>query len=207
MMRIQLQHSPTTPGGPCRRCGLIYSIKTAYTTCFEEGDTLETWRARQNKAVLDMLIPHKAKVSMEIATHCPFCKTQMRWLLHDDIDIYTCSSISRMQVCPISFEETIQHPPEVRAKGITDGILLSFSFVIDNYLIKVEFSDYVYGGWRANVINTEPVLIVDRIVDPLPGSSDRRKWIPVLSIPYTFEIDWQNLDAFKRRLKTWIIFS
>lgn len=46
-MGQQLRHDPAVVGGPCRRCGLVYSPKTAYTPCFEEGDTLETWKARQ----------------------------------------------------------------------------------------------------------------------------------------------------------------
>jgi hypothetical protein len=51
-MGKQLQHVPSGPGGvggPCARCGLVYSIKTAYTPCFKEGDTFETWQARQNE--------------------------------------------------------------------------------------------------------------------------------------------------------------
>ena len=50
-----MQHGPSGPGGvggPCRRCGLVYSVKTAYTPCFEEGDTLETWQARQNEIIV-----------------------------------------------------------------------------------------------------------------------------------------------------------
>lgn len=43
----QLQHDTGPQGGqPCRRCGLRYSIKTAYVPCFLEGDTYQTWYAR-----------------------------------------------------------------------------------------------------------------------------------------------------------------
>ena len=44
----QLQHDTPGPGGgkPCRRCGMVYSPKTAYVPCFVEGDTRETWLAR-----------------------------------------------------------------------------------------------------------------------------------------------------------------
>lgn len=56
-MGQQLQHNPSHTGGPCQRCGLSYSIKTAYVSCFEEGDTFETWRARQNEGVQELLKP------------------------------------------------------------------------------------------------------------------------------------------------------
>jgi len=49
--RRQLQHLPFEAGGPCRRCGIRYSMKTSYVPCFEEGDTFETWAIRQNEAV------------------------------------------------------------------------------------------------------------------------------------------------------------
>jgi hypothetical protein len=49
--RKQLQHTPTTAGSPCTRCRLVYSWKTSSIPCFVEGDTFETWRARQNEAV------------------------------------------------------------------------------------------------------------------------------------------------------------
>jgi hypothetical protein len=48
----RMQHSPIHAGGPCKHCGLTYSSKTAYVPCLEDGETLETWRARQNEAVL-----------------------------------------------------------------------------------------------------------------------------------------------------------
>jgi hypothetical protein len=57
VMGKQLQHIPSGPGGvggPCKRCGLVYSIKTAYTPCFEEGDTFEIWQARQNEVIPDL---------------------------------------------------------------------------------------------------------------------------------------------------------
>lgn len=48
----QLQHAPKFEGGPCRRCGISYSWKTAYVPCFSSDDTFETWASRQNKEVL-----------------------------------------------------------------------------------------------------------------------------------------------------------
>lgn len=48
----RMQHNPIYVGGPCRHCGLSYAIKTAYTPCLEDGETLESWRARQSEAVL-----------------------------------------------------------------------------------------------------------------------------------------------------------
>ena len=41
-----MRHCPPDTGEPCERCGLIYSPATAYIPCFDEGDTLETWKAR-----------------------------------------------------------------------------------------------------------------------------------------------------------------
>lgn len=46
-MGKQLQHQINAPGAPCNRCGLVYSHETAYIACFEEGDTFDTWLARQ----------------------------------------------------------------------------------------------------------------------------------------------------------------
>jgi hypothetical protein len=51
-LREPLQHAPMSIGGPCRRCGLRYSPKISYVACFEEGDTLETWMARQHDETL-----------------------------------------------------------------------------------------------------------------------------------------------------------
>ena len=61
-MGKQLSHDPLYGGGPCRRCGLRYSIANSYVPCFEEGDTLETWRARQNEGVLAQLPAPNAAV-------------------------------------------------------------------------------------------------------------------------------------------------
>jgi hypothetical protein len=58
-MGKQLQHCPHPEGGPCCRCGLRYSLKTSYIPCFEEGDTFETWKARQNEAVQELLPKQK----------------------------------------------------------------------------------------------------------------------------------------------------
>lgn len=65
-MGKQLQHDtgPHDTGlhvtGPyveqlCKRCGLRYSPETAYVSCFEEGDTHETWLARQHPEVQKVL--------------------------------------------------------------------------------------------------------------------------------------------------------
>jgi hypothetical protein len=151
---------------------------------------------------------------MEITTTCPLCKTPMRWLLHDDRDVYTCNDISKQHECPIDFEEEIQYPDGVYTSNMTDGTLLSFSFCLDDYHIMVESSKQTSQIWREDVPCTDsPVFIVSSFEDPpleLAGSSKpkgRRKWFPVCRIPYTFEIDWHHLDNFKERLKTWIIFS
>lgn len=53
----QLQHDPTRLGGPCRRCSLKYTAKTAYIPCFEEGDTFGTWLARLNEEARELAAP------------------------------------------------------------------------------------------------------------------------------------------------------
>jgi hypothetical protein len=50
-MGEQLQHVTSSPGAPCQRCGLRYSMKTSYVPCFEQGDTYDSWYARQDEAV------------------------------------------------------------------------------------------------------------------------------------------------------------
>jgi len=55
-MGRQLVHDTVVTGGPCRRCGLSYSTKTAYVPCFEEGDTWETWKARQPEELQPLLM-------------------------------------------------------------------------------------------------------------------------------------------------------
>lgn len=53
-MGKQLQHDTGPQGGqPCSRCGIKHSRATAYIPCFEEGDTLATWQAR-NQETLDV---------------------------------------------------------------------------------------------------------------------------------------------------------
>lgn len=55
-MAEQLQHDTGPEGGqPCRRCGLRYSPATAYVPCFQEGDTYETWFARQHPDIQKLL--------------------------------------------------------------------------------------------------------------------------------------------------------
>jgi hypothetical protein len=50
----QLQHSPSSVGGPCVRCGLRYSPQTAYIPCFLDGETKEQWKARLKKYGLEL---------------------------------------------------------------------------------------------------------------------------------------------------------
>jgi len=136
---------------------------------------------------------------MEISATCPACHRPMRWLLHDDIDIYICGSTAGRYECPISFEEEIQHPAGVPVTSITEGVLMAFSFIIENYQIRV--TQYPS--------HSGPLFTVTRFVDTvtLEPERARREWFRIFQIPYTFEIDWQHLDKFKQKLKTWIIFS
>ncbi len=56
-MNQQLQHDPTRLGGPCRRCSLKYTVKTAYIPCFVEGDTYGTWLARLPEEARELAAP------------------------------------------------------------------------------------------------------------------------------------------------------
>jgi len=56
-MGRQFRHDSASIGAPCGRCGLVYSPKTAYVPCFEEGDTFESWRARQPEELRPTLQP------------------------------------------------------------------------------------------------------------------------------------------------------
>jgi len=60
MGRRQFRHDSTSIGAPCGRCGLVYSPKTAYVPCFEEGDSFETWKARQPVELQPLLKPPPA---------------------------------------------------------------------------------------------------------------------------------------------------
>ena len=56
-MGRQFRHDSSSIGDPCGRCGLVYSRETAYVPCFEEGDTFETWKAKQPEEIRLMLKP------------------------------------------------------------------------------------------------------------------------------------------------------
>lgn len=53
MDKTPLIHLPKYPGGPCSRCGLRYSAKTAYVGCFLPGDTFEDWFKRLPQDIRD----------------------------------------------------------------------------------------------------------------------------------------------------------
>ncbi len=59
-MSQQLQHDPVPLGGPCRRCGLKYSVKNAYIPCFVEGDTYGSWLARLPEEARELAAPSLA---------------------------------------------------------------------------------------------------------------------------------------------------
>ena len=59
-MGRQFRHDTPSLGAPCSRCGLVYSQKTAYVPCFEEGDTFETWKAKQPEELQELLRPPPA---------------------------------------------------------------------------------------------------------------------------------------------------
>jgi hypothetical protein len=62
-MKRQYRHDSASVGAPCGRCGLVYSQKTAYVPCFEEGDTFEMWMVRQPAELRPMLRPPSVGVA------------------------------------------------------------------------------------------------------------------------------------------------
>jgi hypothetical protein len=63
-----MTHDTGLEGGrPCTRCGVKFSPKTAYLPCFEEGDDLKRWVAR-NAATILALKGHVPDVLIEMAT-------------------------------------------------------------------------------------------------------------------------------------------
>lgn len=69
MSGIQLSHD-TGPEGrqACKRCGVKYSSKTAYLPCFEEGDDLKTWVARNADLIRVIGKGHVPDLLIEMAT-------------------------------------------------------------------------------------------------------------------------------------------
>jgi hypothetical protein len=61
-------HTPETVGGPCKRCGLSYSLKTAYVDCFADGDTFQSWAARQSQETLAMSSHPGSRAARESAS-------------------------------------------------------------------------------------------------------------------------------------------
>lgn len=50
-----MKHEQTAVGEPCRRCGIPCIRETSGVPCFEEGDTFETWKARQPAEIFKVL--------------------------------------------------------------------------------------------------------------------------------------------------------
>lgn len=65
----QLQHETKWgPGGPCRRCGLRYSTKTAYVPCF-----VELLRAELEGSRVCLDCGHSLTEADKQADVCPYC--------------------------------------------------------------------------------------------------------------------------------------
>jgi len=63
-----MTHDQAVMGEPCRRCGIPCSRETADVPCFEEGDTFETWKARQPAELFKSLFqPPVARVPVDHA--------------------------------------------------------------------------------------------------------------------------------------------
>ncbi len=67
-MAEQMQHATGPSGGqPCSRCGIRFSSKTSYLPCFEVGDDLKAWVAR-NADALAGLKGHVPDLLVEMAS-------------------------------------------------------------------------------------------------------------------------------------------
>jgi uncharacterized coiled-coil protein SlyX len=88
----QLKHEQSAVGEPCRRCGVPCSRETANVPCFEEGDTWETWKARQPSELFKDLfkppVEMAPKADINVASKADIDRTKAgvsRALLHHSI--------------------------------------------------------------------------------------------------------------------------
>lgn len=125
-------------------------------------------------------------------SNCPVCKIPVEWIFHDGLNSYGLNSYDcSNNQCSIRFTERIWFPSETEDFDFDNGHgnLVYFSFELDNHPIIIDY--------RKN----QPQIIVH----PKYPFGDPNGGLIVSDL--SFDIDWNNLEPLKQKIKTWIIFS
>lgn len=119
--------------------------------------------------------------------NCPVCQVPVKWILHDDLNSYDCSN----EECPIKFTERVGF-----LKDTTDfdfksghGELFYYSFQVGDYPVVIYF-----GG-----------LVPKIMIYPTYAKGGLADASIIINQPV--EINWQDLELLKHRIRTWITFS
>ena len=121
----QLQHDPVPLGGPCRRCGLKYTVKTAYVPCFVEGDTHGTWLARLNEEAREAAAPALVARTRPEFYDDVAAKMCEKDLLEEEISSYIAESIREMKAllegkCPQCGAPSTRYVDSQRQQGSSE---------------------------------------------------------------------------------------
>lgn len=153
---------------------------------------------------------------------CPHCEDFMEPYGHDGVNFYKCHQSKN---CPINFQMDVWYPEgtkfsdDWREPHVHKGIILDFNFEIGDLYCRVQSS-----GQRRGAINQahipwdeDPIFYLDRTyykegkpfwtTDDPEKTEMRKQWDPILHVPFNFEIDFKNPQAFKEKLKVWMTFS
>lgn len=153
-------------------------------------------------------------------SHCPHCNVLMEPYGHDDYCFYKCHND---KTCPINFQMDVWYPadtqfPDEEKSHVHKGMILNFTFEIDDLYCRVQSSSQRRGAFSQAQISwdLDPVFHLSRthFEEGKPFWSDspnktemRKKWTPIFEVPFNFDIDWKNPQAFKDKLKIWMTFS
>lgn len=112
--------------------------------------------------------------------NCPVCKIKVQLIIHSNYDNYfQCSNIQ----CPISFFERIRFSKIEINYNLQNGLLTSYSFIINNYLIEINYEEGITIIKSKNEMTKRPIFCK------------------------IFDINWNNLDLLKSKIATIINFS
>lgn len=145
MSGIQLSHN--SEGGPCTRCGVRHSSKTAYLPCFEEGDRLETWVARHVDTILalkghvpDLLVEMATEWAKEVVAHQQPSTSEFRRYRRSQIaELRTWEPGDDMSGVSISAEDAKAGSPKAgdmiarNPKNHADQWLVAAAYFADNF--------------------------------------------------------------------------
>lgn len=120
-------------------------------------------------------------------SNCPHCKVPVEWILHDGLNSYDCSN----KKCPIKFTERISFPEGTQDFDFASGhgTLHYYGFDIDEYPVVIN-----YEGERPRIF----IYPDYSFGDPKSGS---------IVIEQPFDVNWDDLESLKNKIKTWITFS